>query len=272
MPAERGDISFRNWRCPTTYESMLQLDWPAWAGQCLWRVPGFAARLSSLATTTPLILKTAPNLSVISLDRDGPLQPWGVYFVTPPQADLVSSLVMWRADFDPAVVAAEGVPARGGDRDALDVSRLARPVLVATGEPSWEYLLIGDGTGQIRLDIRGGTVLEGPVRLNYDFEGASAIAAKLQTVQRLLALMRKGRWPRRLSRISQRARRWMMAVRTFDGCTDGASQREIAAALFGEAVVKRDWDGPSTYLRSRTRRLVNLGKALVYGGYRDLLK
>jgi len=272
MPAKQDDIAFRNWRCPVAYGSMLQLDYPAWAGQCLWRVPAFAAPLSSQATTPPLIVKPAPNLSVIRLDRDGPLQPWGLHFVTAPRADLASSLVMWRSDFDPAVVAAQVVPARDTDHDALDVSRLAKPVLVATDEPGREYLLIGDGTGQIRLDIRGGTVLEGPVRLNYDLEGASAVAAKLQAVQRLLALMRKGRWPRRLSRISGWARRWMMALRTFDGCADGASQREIAAALFGAAVAERDWDGPSTYLRSRMRRLVNLGKALVYGGYRDLLK
>ncbi|MDE2075075.1 MAG: hypothetical protein KGJ81_16715, partial [Alphaproteobacteria bacterium] len=213
MLVEPGDISFRNWRCPVTYESMLQLDYPAWAGQCLWRVPEFATLLSSQTTTSPLIVKSAPNLSVISLAGDRRLQPWGLHFVTPPQADLVSSLVMWRSEFDPAVVAAEAIPTRAGDRVALDVRRLAKPVLVAMDEPGREYVLIGDGAGQVRLDIRRGTVLEGPVQLNYDLGGASAVAAKLQTVQRLLALIRKGRWPRCLSRISGRARRWMMALR-----------------------------------------------------------
>lgn len=272
MLAERNDSSFRDWRSPTTYESMLQLDWPAWAGQCLWRVPRFAALLSSQATTSPPVMKPLPNVSVMTLDGEGPLEPWGLHFASPPQADLASSLVMWRGEFDPAVVTAEVVPVRNGDRNALDVSCLAKPVLVAKGASGWEHLLIGDGTGQIRLDIRKGTVLNGPVQLRYDFEGAGAITAKLLTVQRLLALNHKGGWPRRLSRTSRRSQRWMMALRTFDGCADGASQREIAAALLGRAVVERDWDGPSTYLRSRMRRLVKLGEAMVRGGYLNLLK
>ena len=63
----------------------------------------------------------------------------------------------------------------------------------------------------------------------------------------------------------------MMALRALDARREGATHREIAAALFGETRVDADWDGSSAYLRCRVQRLIRLGEALVQGGYRDLL-
>jgi len=63
-----------------------------------------------------------------------------------------------------------------------------------------------------------------------------------------------------------------MALQAHDAVQAGASHREIAAALFGEKVVKEDWFGRSDYLRLRVQRLVRTADKLVYGGYRDLLR
>jgi len=51
-----------------------------------------------------------------------------------------------------------------------------------------------------------------------------------------------------------------------------ASHRDIAAALFGEKVVREDWSGRSDYLRLRVQRLIRTADKLVKGGYRDLLR
>jgi hypothetical protein len=62
----------------------------------------------------------------------------------------------------------------------------------------------------------------------------------------------------------------VLALRALDGRLDGATHREIAAALFGaNAVPERDWI--SHELRDRTARLVRLGIAMMNGGYRRLL-
>ena len=64
--------------------------------------------------------------------------------------------------------------------------------------------------------------------------------------------------------------RLILALRALDGRLDGATHREIAAALFGaDAVPERDWI--SHELRDRTARLVRLGVAMMNGGYRRLL-
>ena len=182
--------------------------------------------------------------------------------------------VVWRADWDPAVVVVEAIPARPGNAGAFDPKRLACPVLLLRDASGVEHLLIGDGACHIRLDITRGTVLEGPVRLRFEFADLAGMEAKLLTLRRLVALMRMGRFPRGLfpPPPARRARRWMMALRAWDARRAGATHREIAAALFGETRAAADWDGSSAYLRCRVQRLIRLGAALVQGGYRDLLR
>ncbi|MBA1914286.1 DUF2285 domain-containing protein, partial [Escherichia coli] len=47
--------------------------------------------------------------------------------------------------------------------------------------------------------------------------------------------------------------------------------RQIATTIFGAKMVADEWQGPSQFLKDRTRRLVAKGIELMNGGYRDLL-
>ena len=58
-------------------------------------------------------------------------------------------------------------------------------------------------------------------------------------------------------------------LQALDASQDGASLREIAEGLFGTSEVAADWHADSA-LRARVRRLVQRGRALVNGGYREL--
>jgi hypothetical protein len=82
---------------------------------------------------------------------------------------------------------------------------------------------------------------------------------------------------RRVQRPSLTARRpthmglWhMRALQALDGALSGASQREIAVALFGVDSVARNWHADSE-LRARIRYLIRRARALMNGGYRRLL-
>jgi len=50
----------------------------------------------------------------------------------------------------------------------------------------------------------------------------------------------------------------------------GASQRDIAVALFGERRVAAEWSRGSDCLRLRVQRLIREGRRMVQDGYRDL--
>ncbi len=63
----------------------------------------------------------------------------------------------------------------------------------------------------------------------------------------------------------------MRILQAFDGTRVGASQRDIAIAIFGNGAVKARWT-PDSELRAQIRYLLRRGNALVKGRYRLLLK
>lgn len=63
----------------------------------------------------------------------------------------------------------------------------------------------------------------------------------------------------------------MRSLQTLDGLHAGATQREIAQALFGAVVVAERWHDLGE-LRAQVRRLARRGRALMDGGYRRLLQ
>ena len=131
--------------------------------------------------------------------------------------------------------------------------------------------------GAERLVERRGAVL----RVHIDEAGAEPPAVLLPLDQlfeiRAAAAIRlwrglTGRNPGPNPAALSKARRdrLILALRALDGRLDGASYREIAAALFGAGgVPERDWK--SHELRDRTIRLVRFGLDMMRGGYRRLL-
>ena len=60
------------------------------------------------------------------------------------------------------------------------------------------------------------------------------------------------------------------ALQVLDGLAAGASQRELAIALFGNAAVERGWQ-PDGALRAQVRYLIGRARALMAGEYRSLI-
>lgn len=63
----------------------------------------------------------------------------------------------------------------------------------------------------------------------------------------------------------------MRSLQTLDGLAAGATQRQIAQALFGATLVAERWHDLGE-MRAQVRRLARRGRALVDGGYRRLLQ
>lgn len=181
------------------------------------------------------------------------------------------SRLFWHTDVDPSVVVAEAEPVPSSHADAFDIARFGDRAVLITDGHGRELVLLTDGVGEIQLDVRGGTLAAGPVRLRYRVEGLAHVDAKLRTLTRLSALCRLGRFPKSLFPPETAAAKWANALQAFDGMTAGASQREIAAVLFGERLVREEWNGRSDFLRLRVQRLLAYARRMVDGGYRSLL-
>ncbi len=70
----------------------------------------------------------------------------------------------------------------------------------------------------------------------------------------------------------QRRARLVSTLRALDGRMAGASTREIAGALFGADRIPGGPEWKAHDLRSRAKRLIASGLALMNGGYRELLR
>jgi hypothetical protein len=133
--------------------------------------------------------------------------------------------------------------------------------------------VLSDGLHHIRLDIAGVSLADGgPVLLHYRLAGVPSAEARLLPLRRFLYLCRHRRFAAALFPADRQIARGLAVLRVHDALADGASQRDIARALFGAERVLPGWEGESDSLRSRVRRLVAEARAMAAGGYRLLLR
>ena len=179
--------------------------------------------------------------------------------------------VVWSALVDPSVISCSAEPIASNSPDAFCLDRLGMPTTTIVSASGVKHVSISDGLRRIRLDVRTGTLFDGPVRLHYQLAGFADAEPHLLTLQQLLALHRLGRFALGLHPREAKAKRWAMMLRAHDLSTAGASQREIAIELFGGSA-SAEWRTRSDYLRLRIQRLLRDSDAMISGGYLDLLR
>jgi hypothetical protein len=195
----------------------------------------------------------------------------GFTFAEDPKLPAPAARLIWAYQVNRAVVRVEAMAASPAGPDSFDLAHFAGMVSIAMTQ-NGEVVALSDGYQRIRLDVVSGSLLDGPVRLHYHLSGFCDLDVKLLTLRRLAALCRRGRFSSTLHPREPRAPRWIAALRAHDAIAEGASQREIAATLFGEAWVSEDWRRDSDSLRLRTQRLVRSARTMVAGGYLRLLR
>jgi len=170
---------------------------------------------------------------------------------------------LWTVEALPSVIALTRLPPGLAHPKFKSRPPSLDPILAAEGD---DYVIERLGV-EMRVHLDSGGVDPTAVLLPFDGLFEVRVAAALR-LWRALNGRRPGPSPAALSEV--RRNRLILALRALDGRLDGATHREIAAALFGaNAVPKRDWI--SHELRDRTARLVRLGVAMMNGGYRRLL-
>ena len=158
------------------------------------------------------------------------------------------------------------MPATGDD--LFDLDHLAHYATVLRQLDDVEHVLLTDGFRHLQLLISAGTVLAGPVRLEFRLVGTRHLLARALSLRRLGSIVQHGTFPLSLYRQAKRADRWTMELQAWDGERAGVDRRQVAAAIFGKEPAYTRWEAG---YRARMQRLVrNAGKKLV-GGYLDLL-
>lgn len=196
---------------------------------------------------------------------------WGLLFKEDPTRCSADARLFWRADHDPSVLSVVAEKATSDRAKCFDIDSLPIAPTILEAPDGREHLSLCDGQRRVRLDVKSGSLQQGPVTLHYQLAGLHSVEPRLLTLQRLLAFCRLGRFAIGLDPPEKRAGRWITMLRAYDATHAGASQREIASELFGPDRVRDEWRSSSDSLRLRIQRMVRGGNELVKGGYRGLL-
>lgn len=197
----------------------------------------------------------------------------GVTFAEDPARAAPEARIVWAAVLDPAILPVRAATAEAGDPDAVPVAALAPWLNVVAGAEGREHAVLSDGCHHLRLDVEAGRLSGAEaVVLDYVLRGVRSAEPRLLTLRRLLGLCRHRRFAPTLFPPDPRTPRLIATLRVADALAEGASQRDIAMALFGSEAMARDWNGRSDALRSRIRRLVREARAMAAGGHRQLLR
>jgi hypothetical protein len=125
----------------------------------------------------------------------------------------------------------------------------------------------------ITLRSQGVSVVDAPTNLTFLIQSMAAVA----TAPRLLRLARSLLDPTlniKLEHISPAPwyRKLNEALVALDGYQAGASQREIAAVLYGRSSAEAAWHNGDFSFKQRVHRAVAKGRALAAGGHVVLLR
>jgi len=195
----------------------------------------------------------------------------GFTFAERPDVEAPDARIIWRADLDPGTLRVVALPADAGHPDAVDPLAL-QPWLTMVADHEGEHAVLSDGWHHIRLDVARGSLAAGQaVVLEYHLRGVASAEPKILPLRRLIDLYRNRRFSVSLYPPDRRVDRWIVALRVHDAIAAGASQRDIARALFGDDSANSAEDERADSLRSRVRRLVAVARRMAAGDYRALL-
>lgn len=259
------------WLDPSNYAYTNSLLRDGWAWEFLRRNRDYqtAARTLPIEPTQPRPL--TKQIHIIEANDTGQAASWGLHVCETADRSSADAAVFWRSNFNARILPLEARPISSNHDEAFDIRQFDCRVTILHGADAVEHVLISDHSHHIQLEVRGRSLLVGPVLLHYDIKGFADVQPKLLTVHQLVALRRLGRFPHSLFPPDRRSRRLTLALRALDASRAGANPRDIAAAIFGHHTVHRDWDGASDYLRSRVRRAIAAGACLANGRHIDLL-
>ena len=161
-------------------------------------------------------------------------------------------------------------PTHSADVDLRQLCAVRRILIDGCGT---EHIVLQAGFHAITLRSQGVSVLEAPVNLTFLVHGLPSLA----TAPRLLRLARSLLDPSLSPKLTDAGpapwyRKLNEALLALDGYQAGASQREIAAVLYGRSSADAAWRNGDFSFKQRVHRAVAKGRGLAAGGHVVLLR
>ncbi len=234
-----------DWRTAENYAPLMVSDRRSFAWEWLRRTPDYRDAWLRFRT-----------------EQVGDPGAFGLLGFQNPDLPAATARPIWSMLADPHVLNSNAATASvERAEDLLDIRMLAPFVTVEIGANDEEHWLLSDGRWVVRLDLHEGTLLGGPALLVHRLDGLAGAEPQITALRQLIAVGTTGEMPRSLIPREPRAARWILELRTADARAAGATQHEIARALFGAMVASERWRIESGSFRLRVQRLTRMARA-----------
>ena len=193
---------------------------------------------------------------------------WGLLQFAEPEKSALELNLFWRPELITHVARCRARPVIDGTIEtvSLQMFKARCGVLLSNGR---EHVAVRGRKRFACLEIVDGSILRGESELTFFHEGFGSVSRHHETLCILRQLM-KTQSVETVDSIASTSK-YLHYLIALDGHLAGQSYREIAQVLYGAEVVGDFWTGDTRGYKSRARRAVEQGLALMNGGYRALL-
>ncbi|AMK18903.1 DNA -binding domain-containing protein [Sphingobium sp. MI1205] len=187
----------------------------------------------------------------------------GCTFPEDPAHSCAHVLPVWSAGVDPRVIPVELPPDREGSSQwRLDLRRHRARVVTGT---AGDHVRIDEAGHVIRLDMLDDMLARRSMALRVVLEVGPNLPLQAEAAHTLRRLVSGALRP---NIFHERQAGALLGLWALDARRAGASLRDIADLLLGPG----DWPGDGEYRKSRARRLVAAGDAMIRGGPGAILR
>ncbi len=269
MPASDMRNRF-DWSLRGSYDYVIQLIHRDWAWEWLRRHPEFQMAWWKSRDAFEITFSDSTLTIIHARANTSALKRWGCLYTDSPDIDARSANVFWLPSQNTGVLRMHAVPANAKlDTAIFDLCRQPCPVSLLTMPDGMQHLLFhGNGHG-IQLAVSGASLLEPVYLLADSVLGRREVKPRIEALRRYNDFIAGVPSPPPANEQTERLRQVLQAL---DGSLVGASNRDIAIALYGLERVEADWNDPGENMRDRVRRAVKRGRDLMNGGYLRFLR
>ena len=198
---------------------------------------------------------------------------WGLFAFADPLRPACKTSVFWLPHMSRRTIRARcNLNISNHSADVIRLASFRTKRVAVAGVDGVSVVTMKSGDSRTSLVAHGWPVLTRPARVTFELDGFDELTARIDCLRMLQKLADPASTIPDAPLPSAVDNRLRQALLALDGSLAGASYRQIATTIFGDERVRRDWDAASRFLKERTRRLVAKGRALMNGGYRDLLR
>ena len=189
-----------------------------------------------------------------------------------PQRDARDADVFWRPAICSSVLPTIALPRiHQSLATSIPLKELACRVSILAQTNRHHHILFSQAGRELQLELRGAIEPSAASIAIVAMPRLEHLSPQIRALRSLADLARNRCLRPGLYPPAARGARFVRVLQALDGWHAGATQREIAVALFGEHRVDQDWSDPRQSLRDQTRRAIARGKAFMAGGYLQLI-